>query len=120
VIRHATFNCMSEGAVHTTGFGSKVTYYNQWLVLKKMLEEGNDTFIWVVTRKQMPNFTALLKKYDLEKFCTLKMLDYEPMTQDYYGDWYPAKAPDKEGVTNFNYPEDHRKLKLFVMKGAKA
>jgi hypothetical protein len=120
VIRHATFNYMSEDAVLAVRLGSKVTYYNQWLVLKKMLEEGNDTFIWVVTRKQMPNFTALLKKYDLEKFCILKMLDYEPMTQDYYGDWYPAKAPDKEGVTNFNYPEDHRKLKLFVMKGAKA
>jgi hypothetical protein len=67
VIRHATFNYMSEDAVLAVRLGSKVTYHNQWLVLKKMLEEGNDTFIWVVTRKQMPDFNTRLKKYDLEK-----------------------------------------------------
>lgn len=121
MIRHVTYMNMSERFAVAGGLGKKPVFVNTWLVLKKMLEEGDDTFIWVVTRRQMDEgFVEMLKKYDLEKFCVVKMLDYSPGGWDEYGEYRPSKAPDKEGITNFNYTGDKRKLKLFVMKGAKA
>jgi hypothetical protein len=38
---------------------------------------------------------------------------------DRFRECYVTKGVDTEGITNHNYPEDSRKLKLFVMKGAK-
>lgn len=119
MIRHMTFCHTAEEAYIAPKFGAAPDKINHWLFIQKILAESGDLLVWVVTRKQMPDFMAKIKKYDLEKYLILKQDKYTPLVYNRNTDRYDHPAPDAEGITNHNYPTDPRKLKLFIMKGAK-
>lgn len=100
-------------------FGAKPILVNHWRIIQKVLAESGDLLVWVVTRKQMPDFMEKIKKYDLEKYLVMKQDKYTPLVYNQRTDRYDHPGPDAEGITNHNYPQDHRKLKLFIMKGVK-
>lgn len=83
-------NIASLGAAH---------YVNPWEVIRDHLREGDDTFIWTVTISQLPTFMDYVRKYGLEQFLIVRM------------------DKDGQGVTNRNYMNQPKKLKVFVMKG---
>ena len=83
------------------GNPQKVVFMNSWKALQKALEGTGDTFIWTVTTEQQPNFEVYIKKYDLEKYLVV------------------AHRKADEGTTNRNYMDKPRRLKVYIMKGAK-
>lgn len=100
MIYHCTFMYTAEQMNVANGFGNPVLI-NPWEVYRHRLENSADTFVWIVTAYQLDPFMEYVRKYDLEKFLTVRMDD------------------PKVGVTNRNYMSDPGKLKVFVMKGIK-
>jgi folate-binding Fe-S cluster repair protein YgfZ len=71
MIRCITFMNMMESRRTATFGGGRPTTVNVWLLLRKCLEESDDTLIWVVTRQQHPAFLEMMKKYDLRSSASL-------------------------------------------------
>lgn len=120
MIRHCTYQYTYES--FSVAFGEKQSI-NYWALYKKCLEESDDTLIWVVTRKQLPGFMRMVQKYDLEKYLIVNHHHPESRIvedKDEYGDCVTRIFGPEIGITNHNYRGDAMRLKLFVMKGAKA
>lgn len=102
MIHHITYNMMPQGEQafieNPLDFQSKRFTADFYKTLHGALSEGYDTFIFIVTTAQLPNFRNMLVKYDLEQFIVLR------------------KDGSGEGTTNHLYQEP-RKLKLFILQG---
>lgn len=95
----------ANGSTITTNWGEKPKkYINAWDLLKGLLTHTDDHVVWIITTDQLPSYLAQIKQHDLEKYLVVDQRD---------------KDGKPQGTTNRNYPERPRRLKVFIMKGAK-
>lgn len=100
MIYNVTFQAMPE-QMNVSLIGVTAEYINPWVGIQEMMEGTGDHLIWIITKLQKQKFLDMMKKYDLEKYL---VVDH---------------SKDPSGTTNRNYPEDPRRLKVFIMKGVK-
>lgn len=72
---------------------------NEWQLIKDVLENTGDTFIYIITSVQLYNWLHTIKEQGLEKYLIVDERN--------------------GGTTNRNNMADDRRLKVFVFKGAK-
>jgi hypothetical protein len=86
----------------TPAFGAQTVVVDGWKAIKRVLEHTGDHVCWIVTKVQLPDFLKKIKEQTLDQYLVVAHHDYS-----------------ETGTTNRNYPDDKRKLKVFIMKGAK-
>jgi hypothetical protein len=89
--------------VGTDGWGrSPSKIMHPWKAIKKTLEGTGDHILWIVTKQQLHSFLLKIKEEKLVEYLVVKHDDME-----------------NSGTTNRNHTNDPRRLKVFIMKGAK-
>lgn len=94
-------------SVTLSRFGETPRVVNPWEAIKDALEYTDDVFIFVVASNQLgdrvnPGLARDLFNYKLEEYL---IVDHR------------TTGNVVRGITNRNYPDDLRRLKLFVLKG---
>jgi hypothetical protein len=87
---------MYLGTVNVAPFGKAPKLVNTFEVLKQMLENTTHSIVWIITTDQMRGFREQVGTYNLGKYIAYEM--------PYF-------------VTNRNYPDKGRRMKLVIMKG---
>lgn len=96
-----TYSSLPE-RLNIGGWGAKdAVFLNPWHAIQQLMAGTNDHIVWIVTLDQLAGFQSRLKDYKLDQYLVVAHRDRE-----------------KSGTTNRRY-DVPRKLKVFIMKGAK-